>query len=154
MATLSGSLPSCALQSAIHQGGCPAHAHAHPAGPRLPTRGLCWLSAWPLPTLASYPKEGLPPRNECFVPLGQLPPVPGHPETRFRQVSSDLPTRTCFPPEARFPGLLSRAQSWSDYHILRLQGVLWIVCPGASLVTQRSPREATGLNDLPKEHRP
>lgn len=88
---------------AVHQGGRPAHAHAYPAGPRLPTRGLRWLSTWLLPTLASYPKEGLPPRNECFAPLGQLPPVPGHPETRFRQVSSNLPTRTCFPPRGSFP---------------------------------------------------
>jgi len=58
------------------------------------------------------------------------------------------------PTEARFPHLLAGAQSWSDQHVLQLQGGLRIICPGASLVILRSPREAAGLNDLPKEHGP
>lgn len=57
-------------------------------------------------TSASSPKEDLPLRNECFVPLGKLPPAPGPPRTGLREVVSDLPTRTCLP-----QGLVSRTFS-------------------------------------------
>lgn len=70
----------------IHEGSSPRPTPSH-------SRTLLAEHVAPA-TSAPSPKEDLPLRNECFVPLG---PAPEPPRTGLQQVVGDLPTRICLP---------------------------------------------------------